>query len=1448
MSNFLILELILLHVQVISTTAWTPSEARTPTAAFQVGYQRQTVEVSQPFKGSSCVDLDGILTNAFQNNTHNKSLEIKLGEGCYNLSSNELVTVIGWTDFAIIGSGKDFSILNCGEGVGFTFLSSVGITLRSLKIVGCGRKQTSTSKNFTLTKESGRMSYLHFFVGMYFLSCGDVTMENVEVRESRGVGVVMYNCNGTNIFNSTNLIYNSLDNDSLYRSGGMAIEFTFCQPDDTRCKDSETSSVQVTQSRYTFFQCHFGSNGDDSADFNGDVVGYPHGTDHVAFGKGGGLSVIFKGRSSENSITIDNCTFKHNLAQWGGGLYTSFGDQSIDNKITVTGSHFNFNQNFCTQNSPKWMKSGGGAQIDFIYYPADDDVWPGYQPNVLRNSVSFYDTDFASNMACWGGAVSIKVSRESPGHSPTNSILFDNCHFECNKASIAAAVDVSVIQPDLMVYDGRLMKPVFKNCNFSNNHITLTDAANYQLAIGAVYANLVPLNFSGVTNFINNFGTALVVSGTYVSVSEMSEMIFERNNGRHGGALAFIGNSWLVAFKNVHVTFHSNSADMAGGAVYSVHYDKHDLLYQRNCFFQYYKGTLPPSLWNVTFRFTGNVANKLPNSIYTTSLLPCVWPNNSDHHTLDLMKTFCGHPWVFDNDSLCTSEIGTGPSNINLGDRGIVSIPVVPGWKTSFDATTLNDFGIEVPHLFTAVPHSDSGSLINVRNSSAYIADNTIVVAGVAGQHARLLLQTLDPKVISSLMNINIKKCPFGYKPQNCTTPEHAHMLCDCQCTNHLAGVTCNNNSHSITVKFGTCLTYWYNDTTGNVSERAVFGKCPYISEDTTFHFNVSYNSSALNEIICGKRMNRDGLLCSRCKDGLGVDVNDYRFPCVKCHARYSWFLFVLAELVPITLFFVIMAFFNISANSAPMNAFVFFSQMVTVPYFHNPYTFMFGYLLYPSISNLLEAFVSFPYAIWNLDFFATAVVPGFCLHKGLGTLEVIALKYLNAFLPLLLIIAACVLIKLHDQNYRVIRFLWYPFRKCSKRIYKNRESKSSIIDVFATFLLLSYSKVLYVSFSLFAPTRIYDVDYKPIGGFVFYFDASTPMFQGKYAVLSIIAFIIFVLFVVLPPLFLILYPMRCMQKVIGRLPFKIALRTFAEAFNGDFRDGTFKDGSKGDSDCRLYAGYYFLFRVVAFIVFVSELTWLEQYFIQQVLCAVCILMFAVVRPYKENFYNNLDTAMFSLLAVLNAFSLFNSQLAFLNKRINEIVFWINYILIFLPLVYIISYVVYLILLWRGIRCFEWWNKTELVRTDSIAARIGDIPSSDDEGEEDRALLLGAHNSRESNEDVPDRLVNPQNYNSRNLYRPPSENAMSPLDLDWAAGLQASSEKSYFYGKKDKKLVPYGTLTNSMLTERHSEPLVRHIGRSDRDSGAGDRPNRNNNGSGRELGSKRPTVRFKGVV
>ena len=139
-----------------------------------------------------------------------------------------------------------------------------------------------------------------------------------------------------------------------------------------------------------------------------------------------------------------------------------------------------------------------------------------------------------------------------------------------------------------------------------------------------------------------------------------------------------------------------------------------------------------------------------------------------------------------------------------------------------------------------------------------------------------------------------------------------------------------------------------------------------------------------------------------------------------------------------------------------------------------------------------------------------------------------------------------------------------------------------SIIKAFATFLLLSYVKLL---IDILLPIQLYHIN-PNIHGFTYswyvYYDASYRYLSKDhlpYALMSIGLFLGFGLF---PLTLLIVYPMSCFQKHCCGVN-NYAIRTFVDAFQGHYKDGT----EPGTHDCRWFAGIYFLGRIlILYIIF----------------------------------------------------------------------------------------------------------------------------------------------------------------------------------------------------------------------------------------------------------------------
>ena len=186
-----------------------------------------------------------------------------------------------------------------------------------------------------------------------------------------------------------------------------------------------------------------------------------------------------------------------------------------------------------------------------------------------------------------------------------------------------------------------------------------------------------------------------------------------------------------------------------------------------------------------------------------------------------------------------------------------------------------------------------------------------------------------------------------------------------------------------------------------------------------------------------------------------------------------------------------------------------------------------------------------------------------------------LALQYVSAFYPLLLIALTYACVELHGHNFRPIVWLWKPFHRCCVNVRRRWDTKASLIDVFATFLLLAYSKLLFVSCYLLEGSTIYSTSAEgenvPGTSYVLLVDATVGFFSDKHFPFAIIAILILV-FVLLPPLLLIFYPCNLFSRCFNCYHKRRwhAIHTFFEAFQG-----CYKEEVTGGWDLRSMSGIY---------------------------------------------------------------------------------------------------------------------------------------------------------------------------------------------------------------------------------------------------------------------------------
>ena len=550
-----------------------------------------------------------------------------------------------------------------------------------------------------------------------------------------------------------------------------------------------------------------------------------------------------------------------------------------------------------------------------------------------------------------------------------------------------------------------------------------------------------------------------------------------------------------------------------------------------------------------------------------------------------------------------------------------------------------------------------------------------------------------------------------GSIPSNTSCPTWTYPTENgsCECGDTLNGaIQCNISSHHLAVHSCYCMTY--DNFTGNTVAGPCSPTCTYMLKPSHIYRNVPHSVHQLNTKMCGY-LHRTGQLCGQCEEGYKQPAYFYSDSnkCVTCDdTKYNWLKYIIAAFAPLTFFLFVVFCFRISATSAQLNAFILFSQIISAPTSTQSISkanALHGcYKIWAQIASTL-------YGIWNLDFFRT-LFPGICLD--VSSLQILMLEYAIASYPLLLMIIFYVLIELHDSNCRPIVYMWKPFNRCLSRFRRQWNARASTIDAFATFLLLSYSKLLWVSIDVLFPTWVYDVQGKRVGLYLYY--NTTVKYFGRehlpYAIITLAVLFIFILF---PTALLFLYPMKCFQRCLNRSQMKLrTLHTFTDAFQGCYKDGT-----NGTRDCRYFSAMYLMLRITGSILFISTTSAMSLLWIV-ILCLLLLTSIAICQPYKSkhSIYISIDIALILLLAVWLlsivgiALTNFTANINFLEKK--DTLLGLSFLTSLLPLVYFF----FLMLRWLW-RCIT-------LRCESSSRRFSQ--------------------RRASQDSLPDRMVNPDHY------------------------------------------------------------------------------------------------------
>ena len=1137
--------------------------------------------------------------------------------------------------------------VNCSDGAGLTFLQSATVNISNVSFYGCGYEHASNSRINMASK------FAQYKVALFFQLCTNVTLNRVEVSYSKGIAVQFFATIGNNEISYSLFMKNSGADETV--GGGVYIEFPYCLPGNQSC-NGDTSTVPVEFRSGGIFRIshsNFFYNDAVPPKDQSQVFMVPHLANHVSFGRGGGLSVFFKGNSNLSSVNVNNCNFVQNKAVFGGGAFVDFQDNCHNNTIVFDVCHFV--SNLVTQ-------QGGGLRLNFA-----SSISSTNGPKVSdmhHNTILIFANKFFKNEAhSSGGGIFFGATRENSSF-PTNKLFINFGNWTGNIAPVGSAI--SMIGWHEVTY-GAVIAPELEQGLFEANrppHIINSIHNEQSVGKGTVYLDSIPLRFAGWAHFTNNEHTAIAGVNTGIYFKSYTRYKFINNWAHQGGAIALLGNAFFMVNKRTTMDFVNNTAYYLGGAIFATSLTGQDSISSGNCFLRYYDLMTDPHDWDVHFKFINNTAMNRSNAIYTSSSQPCLWRRafGPPHDDQGMSAVFCwnnvSRKWDYGSNK-CGDEIMSAPSKFGLNSKSAVEInlrDVMPGKWKNFNLTTLDDFGRDVSYYTVFAARSLTPDVIVLSDHSHYLAYNSILLyqPNPAVKNGTVVLQTVNtPNSILAVLYVTFMDCPPGFRLSKgqcmCVAEEYDNWLqCDTNATSARSNIMRGN---------------WIGPSPYN--NKTVMAICQFCSyENNTVSVE---NFTEVQNKLCHK-VKRNGTLCSQCNDGYCLAVNSESYECIKdkdISLSLRVLFFILYKFLFPLVFLWIVYRFGIKIASGKYNAPVFFAQMVTTV-----------------IPMDLEGALSYPPALKKIYFMLYDVLNlelrlpdgRFCLAPKMSITMVIALNYSVALLPLFIVIAMAIVYKCHDMGNKVwccyfeddynqedIQTHSQNNRSLCKKVfwYINRglfsKHRKYLVSAVAAFFVLSYMKIAVTTCMLITPTKLINGE-----GYVLFMDGSKryPIDIMPYLILALI----FCVYLFMVPLLLLIlrygdpqdsegflhhllvglqenfrslpsadrsrrYLVCCKDKVGDKdvprtgMWHKATFNTETEFCSVDFKccSGSSCFCSCGAHDYRWVSGAYFVLRILMLISYMAVPTDMIQMVCQMFISCGAAAFFIIFQPYGYN-------------------------------------------------------------------------------------------------------------------------------------------------------------------------------------------------------------------------------------
>ena len=683
------------------------------------------------------------------------------------------------------------------------------------------------------------------------------------------------------------------------------------------------------------------------------------------------------------------------------------------------------------------------------------------------------------------------------------------------------------------------------------------DIGDIQPTVYAVFIAIFELRNVSITNNFNMTGLAayhstIVVNGT---------VVFHNNTGIiDGGGLALYANSYLVLHEHAVINFTYNSARLRGGAIFV-----EKQLDNAPCFFQYSDNTLPRS---VKVTMIGNKADIAGTALFGGEIGKCLLFRSNQTYGSEYFNE------TFDYSAQTgSSVISSEPTDVCFCDdnntincsQTQLTVTAYPGEEINISVVTVGQLNGVAPAILQI---HNTFTHLGLRNTSA-VSCKAISLKSI---YETYILNVLNSGSIKKL-KIVFRNCPLGFKTSSKT------KSCDCEKLKHKSSTITCDAATKMMARHGDI---WIGNINGCVIMQT---PCPFDYCNTA---QVSFSPTDPDPQCA---LNRTGILCGRCQDGLSLALGSNN--CIHC-PRFSY----LALIIPFAAagfgLVALLMVLNLTVSIGTINGLIFYANIVKISESSG--------IFFPNGTiPVLSQFIA-----WlNLDLGIET-----CFYQGMTAYHKVWLQFVFP-LYIWFIIATIIVL-------------------CRYSTWLSNKIGGNVVQVLATLILLSFTKIF--------RTIVLAMKYSTLSSFscvnsgiviskLWSVDANVAYFSPRHFLLMAAA-VLFLLLAVSYTLALLFDVV--IEKYLTRIrSFRrqwIKFKPFVDAYHGPYKD-----------NCRFWTGLLLLVRMSFTLISFHLIAYYGLIFITASSSLLLSLMVVLGGVYQKNYLNILEWSSLINLTLLSA-------------------------------------------------------------------------------------------------------------------------------------------------------------------------------------------------------------------